>query len=97
MTIPIVTEETAIAVLHKMTKDASDPCQWTLDYAESFIREQPNLFFTIIENIKQLYPEGEGGEVQASKSLYLAMITYKLIKAAVEVEELKNLFGEESE
>ena len=97
MTMPIVTEETALAVLHKMTKDAPDPCQWTLDYAESFIQEQPNLFYTIIENIKQLYPDGEGGGVQASKSLYLAMITYQLVKAAVEVEELKNLFGEESE
>ena len=95
MTMPNVTEETALAVLHKMTKDAPDPCQWTLDYAESFIREQPNLFFTVIENIKQLYPEGEGGEVQASKSLYLAMITYKLIKAAVEGEQLDNLFGED--
>jgi len=97
MAMPTVTEETAMAVLHKMTTDSSDPCTWTLDYAESFIQEQPNLFYTIIENIKQLYPEGDGGGVQASKSLYLAMITYQLVKAAVEVEELKDLFGEESE
>tara|TARA_B100000809_G_scaffold39375_1_gene34481 strand:- start:540 stop:830 length:291 start_codon:yes stop_codon:yes gene_type:complete len=94
MAMPTVTEETTLAVLDKMTKDASDPCTWTLENAESFIKEQPNLFLTVIENIKQLYPDGEGGEVQASKSLYLAMITYKLIKAAVESEELNNLFGE---
>ena len=94
MTMPIVTEETALAVLDKMTKDASDPCTWTLEYAETFIEEQPNLFYTVIENIKQLYPEGEGGSIQASKSLYLAMITYKLIKAAVESKELNDLFGE---
>ena len=43
----------------------------------------------------RLYPEGEGGEVQASKSLYLAMITYKLLKAAVEAEQLNDLFGED--
>ena len=97
MAMPILTEETALAVLCKMTKDSPDPCQWTLDYAESFIQEQPNLFYTIIENIKQLYPEGDGGGIQASKSLYLAMITYKLLKAAVESEELNDLFGEESE
>ena len=95
MAMPTVTEETAMAVLHKMTTDSSDPCTWTLEYAEGFIKEQPNLFFTVIESIKQLYPEGEGGEVQASKSLYLAMITYKLLKAAVEAEQLNDLFGED--
>ena len=94
MAMPIVTEETALAVLDKMTKDASDPCLWTLENAESFIAEQPNLFFTVIENIKQLYPDGEGGAVQASKSLFLAMITYKLLKAAVEGEQLNDLFEE---
>ena len=95
MTMPTVTEETTLAVLDKMTKDARDPCTWTLNYAEAFIKEQPNLFFTVIESIKQLYPEGEGGEVQASKSLYLAMITYKLMKAAVESKELNELFEDE--
>ena len=95
MAMPTVTVETALAVLDKMTKDASDPCLWTLENAESFIKEQPNLFFTVIENIKQLYPEGEGGAVQASKSLYLAMVTYKLLKAAVEGEQLNELFGED--
>ena len=68
MAMPTVTEETAMAVLHKMTTDSSDPCTWTL---------------------------GEGGEVQASKILYLAMITYKLLKAAVEAEQLNDLFGED--
>ena len=95
MAMPTVTVETALAVLDKMTKDASDPCLWTLENAESFIAEQPNLFFTIIENIKQLYPDGEGGAVQASKSLYLAMVTYKILKAAVEGEQLNDLFGED--
>jgi hypothetical protein len=95
MAMPTVTAETALAVLDKMTKDASDPCLWTLENAESFIAEQPNLFFTVIENIKQLYPDGEGGAVQASKSLYLAMVTYKLLKAAVEGEQLNELFGED--
>ena len=95
MAMPIVTEETAMAVIDKMTKEASDPCLWTLENAEGFIAEQPNLFFTVIANIKQLYPDGEGGSIQASKSLYLAMITYKLIKAAVESEELNGLFGED--
>ena len=95
MAMPIVTAETALAVLDKMTKEASDPCLWTLENAEGFIAEQPNLFFTVIQNIKQLYPDGEGGAVQASKSLYLAMVTYKLIKAAVESEELNGLFGED--
>jgi len=94
MAMPTVTEETAMAVIDKMTKEADDPCLWTLENAESFIQEQPNLFFTVIENIKQLYPEGEGGAVQASKSLYLAMVTYKLLKAAVEGEQLNDLFGE---
>ena len=95
MAMPIVTEETALAVLDKMTKEARDPCLWTLENAESFIAEQPNLFFTVIENIKQLYPDGEGGAIQASKSLFLAMITYRLMKAAVEGEQLNDLFGED--
>ena len=98
MALPIVTEETAMAVIDKMTKEASDPCLWTLENAEGFIAEQPNLFITVIANIKQLYPdaeEAEGSAIQASKSLYLAMVTYKLIKAAVESEELNGLFGED--
>lgn len=95
MAMPTVTAETALAVLDKMTKDASDPCLWTLENAESFIAEQPNLFFTVIENIKQLYPDGEGGAVQASKSLYLAMVTYQILKAAVEGEQLNDLFEED--
>ena len=95
MAMPTVTVETALAVLDKMTKDASDPCLWTLENAEGFIAEQPNLFFTVIENIKQLYPDGEGGAVQASKSLYLAMVTYQILKAAVEGEQLNDLFGED--
>ena len=95
MAMAIVTAETALAVLDKMTKEANDPCLWTLENAESFIAEQPNLFFTVIENIKQLYPDVEGGAVQASKSLFLAMITYKILKAAVEGEQLNELFGED--
>ena len=94
MVMPKVTEETALAVLDKMTKDSPDPAAWTLQYAESFIEEQPALFYTITENIRQLYPESEDSIVEASKSLYLAMITYNLIKAAVEVQELKDMFGE---
>ena len=98
MAMPVVTEETALAVLDKMTQDAPNPCQWTVENAEGFIAEQPNLFFTVIANIKQLYPDAEAAEdsaIQASKSLYMAMITYKLIKAAVESEELNGLFGED--
>ena len=100
MTMPTVTEETTMAVLDKMTKDARDPCTWTLNYAEAFIKEQPNLFYAVIENIKQLYPDeemedGDIGSIQASKSLYLAMITYKLMKAAVESKELNELFEDE--
>ena len=94
MTMPKITEETALAVLDKMTKDSPDPCSWTLKYAESFIEEQPALFYTITENIRQLYPDGEDNIVEASKSLYLAMTTYNLIKAAVEIQELNDMFGE---
>jgi hypothetical protein len=97
MAMPKLTEETALAVLDKMTKDSPDPCSWTLKYAESFIEEQPALFYSITENIKQLYPDVEDNIANASKSLYLAMITYNLIKAAVEVQELKDMFGEENE
>mgnify|MGYP000061810019 CR=1 FL=1 len=98
MAMPIVTAETALAVLDKMTKEASDPCLWTLENAEGFIAEQPNLFFTVIANIKQLYPDtevSEGSAIQASKSLYLAMVTYQILKAAVEGEQLNDLFGED--
>ena len=97
MAMPTVTEETTLAVLDKMTKDASDPCTWTLENAESFIEEQPALFYTITENIRQLYPDGEDNIVEASKSLYLAMTTYNLIKAAVEIQELNDMFGDENE
>ena len=98
MAMPIVTAETALAVLDKMTKEASDPCLWTLENAEGFIAEQPNLFFTVIANIKQLYPDAEASEgsaIQASKSLYLAMVTYKILKTAVEADQLNDLFGED--
>jgi len=97
MAMPTITEETAMAVLDKMTKDSSDPAAWTLKYAESLIEEQPALFYTITENIKQLYPEGEADLIQASKCLYLAMVTYNLIKTSVEIQELNTLFESDEE
>ena len=60
------------------------------------MKEQPALFHTITANIAQCYPRDQeiDHELAAGKSLYLVLVTYKLIKSAIEAEELSQLFAE---
>ena len=93
MSIPIVSEDCALAVLSKMHTESQGCAEWTFANAEEFGVEQPALFFSITENLKQLHPADEDGAINAAKSLYVAMMTYRLIKAAVEAEQLNDMFG----
>ena len=100
MGIPEISAETALAVIDKMVIDSPEGASaWTFGQVEAFMKEQPALFHTITANIAQCF----GGEeeidhqVAAGKSLYIALVTYRLIKSAVEAEELKQLFAEGEE
>ena len=95
MSIPIVSEDCALAVLSKMHTESQGCAEWTFANAEEFGVEQPALFFAITENLKQLHEGDEDGEINAAKSLYVAMMTYRLVKAAVEADQLNDLFGED--
>ena len=100
MGIPEISEETALAVTDKMTKDSPEgAAAWTFGQVEEFMREQPALFHTITANIAQCFGrESEiDHELAAGKSLYIAFVTYRLIKSAVEAEELNQLFAEGEE
>jgi hypothetical protein len=95
-----VTEDCAIAVLSKMQADSKGPALWCAKYVEEFAKEQPHLMYIIAENIRLCFAplkRGEANEiaeVAAGSSLYVALMTYNIIKSAVEAEELENLFSE---
>ena len=100
MPIPQITSETALAVVDKMTKDSpTGAAAWTFENAEKWAEEQPTLFHTVAANIAQCFDrETEiDHELAAGRSMYIALVTYKLVKSAVEAEELRNLFVEENE
>ena len=100
MPIPQITSETALAVVDKMTKDSpTGAAAWTFENAEKWAEEQPALFHTIAANIAQCFAGKDeyDAELAAGKSMYIALVTYKLVKSAVEAEELRNLFVEENE
>ena len=98
MGIPEVSVDTALAVIDKMVKDSPEGASaWTFGQVEAFMKEQPALFHTITANIAQCFG-GEAEidhEVAAGKALYIALVTYRLIKSAVEGEQLNDLFGED--
>ena len=97
MTIPKVTEDCAVAVLSKMQVDSTGCAQWTAENAFVFSGEQPILMQTLVENIRHMYKDLDDdvpAEIAAGQTMYVAMLTYKLVKAAVEGEKLNNMFKE---
>ena len=97
MTIPEISVDTALAVTDKMVSDSPQgAAAWTFGQVQEFMKEQPALFHTITANIAQCFPRDEelDAELAAGKSLYLVLVTYKLIKSAIEAEELSQLFAE---
>jgi len=97
MGIPKISLDTALAVTDKMVKDApKGASQWTFEQLPDIMNEQPYLFETITANIARCFPKDEelDHELAAGKSLYIALVTYRLIKSAVEAEELNQLFAE---
>jgi len=100
MGIPEISKETALAVTDKMVHDSPEgAAAWTFGQVEEFMKEQPALFHTITANIAQCFGREEeiDHELAAGKSLYIAFVTYRLIKSAVEAEELNQLFAEGEE
>lgn len=99
MTIPKVTEDCVVAVLSKMAKDATGAAQWTSANAIAFTDEQPVVMQTLVENIRHMYKVEDDvpAEVAAGQTMYLAMLTYKLVKTAVEGEKLNEMFQESEE
>ena len=97
MSMPKVSEDCAVAVLSKMHKDSKGAAQWTATNAIAFTDEQPVVMQTIIENIRHMYQrtgEDVPAELAAGQTMYIAMLTYKLVKAAVEGEKLNEMFQE---
>ena len=105
MSIPIVSEKCALAFVQKQHMDADGPGQWTAQTVLDFSKEQPTLLFTILENIKQCFDIDDieenddhaklRSDSAAGHALYITLMTYGLIKAAVEGEQLNDLFGED--
>ena len=105
MSIPIVSEKCALAFIQKQHMDADGPGQWTAQTVLDFSKEQPTLLFTILENIKQCFDIDDieenddhaklRSDSAAGHALYITLMTYGLIKAAVEGEQLNELFGED--
>ena len=92
-----ITEDCAVAVLSKMKADSNGPGLWCAKHIEEFTKEQPYLMYAITENIKHCFAplqRSEERDVAAGSTLYVALMTYNIIKNAVEAEELKNLFAE---
>ena len=97
MTIPKISVDTALAMTDKMVTDSpGGAAEWTFGQLPDFMEEQPNLFHTITANIARCFPRDEeiDHELAAGKSLYIALVTYRLIKSAIEAEELNQLFAE---
>jgi len=97
MSIPEISVDTALAMTDKMVKDSPEgAAHWTFSQVPDFLKEQPALFHTITANIQQCFPRDEelDAELAAGKSLYIALVTYKIIKSAIEAEELNQLFAE---
>jgi len=97
MSIPEISVDTALAMTDKMVKDSPEgAAHWTFSQVPDFLKEQPALFHTITANIQQCFPRDEelDPELAAGKSLYIALVTYKIIKSAIEAEELNQLFAE---
>jgi len=105
MSIPTVSEKCALAFIQKQHMDADGPGQWTAQTVLDFSKEQPTLLFTILENIKQCFDIDDieenddhaklRSDSAAGHALYITLMTYGLIKAAVEGEQLNDLFGED--
>ena len=105
MSIATVSEKWALAFIQKQHMDADGPGQWTAQTVLDFSKEQPTLLFTILENIKQCFDIDDieenddhaklRSDSAAGHALYITLMTYGLIKAAVEGEQLKELFGED--
>ncbi len=92
-----VTEDCTIAVLSKMQADSKGPGVWTAENIEQFTEEQPFLMVAISANIRHAFaalPRSEENDMAAGGALYVALMTYNIIKSAVEAEELENLFAE---
>ena len=104
MSIPTVSEKCALAFVQKQHMDADGPGQWTAKTVLDFSKEQPVLLFTILESIKQCFDIDDieenddhaklRSDSEAGHALYITLMTYGLIKAAVEGEQLNELFGE---
>ena len=105
MSIPTVSEKCALAFIQKQHMDANGPGEWTAKKVHDFSKEQPILLSMILENIKECFDIVDIEEMDdqdklesgsaAGKALYITLMTYGLIKAAVEGEQLNELFGED--
>ena len=95
MGIPEITEECAVAVLAKLRSESSGGREWCLKNVASCTDEQPILMAFISESLSMVFENEDhlmATETATMQSAFLAMVTYKMLKAAIEADQLDKMF-----
>ena len=94
MGIPEITEECAVAVLAKIKSEAAGGREWALKNVSPCTDEQPILMAFIAESLGMVHEKEDhlmATETAMMQAAFLAMVTYKMLKAAIEAEQLKEM------
>lgn len=98
MAIPMISEECIVAVLHKIASDTDGAVDWTRRQAAPMTEEQPFLMQLIVQTIERIHEvsgcqESVPQEISTMQTVHTAMLTYQLVKAAVEGEQLDDMYS----
>lgn len=97
MGIPEITEECAIAVLAKIRSEAAGGREWAMENVSPCTEEQPILMAFIAESLNMVHEKEDNlmsTETATMQAAFLAMVTYKMLKAAIESDQLDEMFKE---
>lgn len=100
MIIPEITEECAVAVLAKIRSESAGGKEWCMANIFPCTDEQPALMAFIAETLGMVHRNEDdlmSTETATMQAAFLAMVTYKMLKAAIEAEQLKEMFPEADE
>ena len=96
MGIPQVTEDGAVAAICKIAAGNNSAMGWTKAMMPVFVEEQPMLAQVLMASWDEMERRNGDGDIDPAvarmQSLHLAMLTYHLVKGAVESEQLESLF-----
>ena len=98
MGIPEITEECAVAVLAKIRSESAGGRAWMLENISPCTDEQPILMAFISESLSMVHEKEDdlmATETATMQAAFLAMVTYKMLKSAIESDQLEKMFKEE--